>query len=88
MPWRPRRAASLWWCADGVTGKLPEWQGVRARLVHPLHHPGRGDLARGQVRPLIHAISDQENEFGDDATVMSLEWRASRFRALSSRAIA
>jgi hypothetical protein len=45
-----------------------------------------GELASRELRPLIHAILDhQENELRDDATIILLEWRPSRSKALSNR---
>jgi hypothetical protein len=45
-----------------------------------------GELASEELRLLIHAIHDQqENEFRDDATIMLLEWRPSRSKAPPNR---
>jgi hypothetical protein len=59
-------------------------------LIHRFHHlAAEAGLASGQPRLLIHAIPDhQENELSDNATIMLLEWRPSRSKALSSQAIA
>jgi len=67
-------------CGIIVTnGDLGQWTG-------PSPGDGDGTPGLGEPRLLIHAILDhQESELRDDATIILLQWRPPRSKALSNR---